>query len=159
MAKVVAASLKKMSAPSASRIISPELSKVMSPVEFKVRVPVGVISRLPSEVMLSPLTAKVPARVMESSRLMVTVSVAESTVVILVPPAMVKVFPWVMAWPPPESPAAVKSVPETWATGIVPVELITSVPLTLRTESQPDPTLIAYSVAPPAEVKAPIFKP
>ena len=52
---------------------------------------VALMTSVPSLVMLSPLTARSPARVTLSSRLTVTCGPAAPTVVILVPPTMVKV--------------------------------------------------------------------
>lgn len=64
----------------------------------------------PDEKVLMPETPRVPARLTLSSRLTVTVSVAVTTVPILVPPIIFKVSPWTMV-SEPVSPETVRRVP------------------------------------------------
>jgi hypothetical protein len=63
------------------------------------------------EVILPPETPRLPARLTESSRLTVTVSVAETTVPILVPPEKVKTLVLAMVSGEPESAATLKVIP------------------------------------------------
>ena len=95
-----------------SHSITPSVLSSESALRSIVEVPIVAPARVKSlatyaSAIVSPFQVT-PLNV--SSKLIVIVSMPESTVVILVPPAIVRVSPSVIDCPPPLSPATVKEV-------------------------------------------------
>ena len=129
------------------KAVVPETVAVDNVIDPLPKAIVGSVPPDASKVQVIAVPApKVVVLISVVSRLRVTVSVALSTVSIpLVPPAMVKVLPSVIDWPPPESPAAVKLVIPPPAEQLVNAG---APPLAEVRQRVPAPPVAVYAIVP-----------